>query len=63
MKTSDARKLYIADMEAMRAAGIRRRAMRSLLKATQRYPAGEFNEPDEGRPGLVRSASGSCQHH
>ena len=47
LKTADARKLYLADMEEMFAAGIRRRAMRSLLAATRRYPAGEFDEPDE----------------
>ena len=48
MKTADARKLYISDMESMLTAGIRKRAMRSLLAATRRYPVGEFSEPDEG---------------
>ena len=47
VSATDARDVYLADMGEMLAAGIRRRAMRSLLKATQRYPAGEFNEPDK----------------
>ena len=38
MKTNDALDLYIADMEAARAAGKRPRAMKALLGAAGRYP-------------------------
>ena len=52
MKTSDARKLYLADIEAklapvpgenIRGYG----ALQSMARAIPRYPVCEFNEPDE----------------
>ena len=47
MNTKEVLDLYIADMEAARADGNRPKAMKALLGAAGRYPAGEFNDPDE----------------
>lgn len=52
MKTSDARKLYLADIEAKLAPvpGEQIRgygALQSMVRAIPRYPVCEFNEPDE----------------
>ena len=52
MKTSDARKRYIAEIEAMlnpkpqtRVRG--KRGLQAMLRAVPRHPVCEFNEPDE----------------
>ena len=43
MKTKEALDLYIADMEVSRAAGKRPKAMKALLGAAGRYPAGDVH--------------------
>ena len=49
LKTSDARKIYISDIEDALAHKSKqgKQSLRAMSRAVHRYPANEFNEPDE----------------